>query len=173
MKESRYSISILLENQPGALSRVANLFSARGYNIESLSVSTTTDDTLSRMSINIRGNLKILKQICRQLEKLVDVHTLEDFTNLPSYKTELALIQCHPDSIDKIKESLAGYNGYSKINQPKLTTHPHSETLIIELCAENNEISKYVSKIHSEIISIARSGSVALALQNNYNKLNN
>ena len=69
----RHVISILMENESGALSRVAGLFSARGYNIESLSVAATDDSSLSRMTIETWGSEEIVEQITRQLKKLVDV----------------------------------------------------------------------------------------------------
>src|SRR5438874_13706808 len=69
----RHIISIMLENEPGALSRVAGLFSARGYNIETLTVAPTEDETLSRMTIVTTGSDGVVEQITKQLNKLVDV----------------------------------------------------------------------------------------------------
>ena len=76
----RHIISILLENESGALSRVAGLFSARAYNIESLSVAPTDDPSLSRMTIVTTGTDEIIEQISKQLNKLVDVVKLIDMT---------------------------------------------------------------------------------------------
>ncbi|MDP7522517.1 MAG: acetolactate synthase small subunit, partial [Arenicellales bacterium] len=69
----KHIISILMENEPGALSRVAGLFSARGYNIESLSVAPTEDETLSRLTLVTSGADSVIEQITKQLNKLVDV----------------------------------------------------------------------------------------------------
>jgi acetolactate synthase-1/3 small subunit len=76
----RHIISLLVENEAGALSRISGLFSARGYNIESLTVATTEDQTLSRMTIITTGSDRIIEQITKQLNKLVDVVKLQDFT---------------------------------------------------------------------------------------------
>ena len=71
----RHIISVLLENEAGALSRVSGLFSARGYNIESLTVAPTEDDTLSRMTVVTKGSDEVIEQITKQLNKLIDVVT--------------------------------------------------------------------------------------------------
>ena len=79
----RHIISILIENEAGALSRVAGLFSARGYNIESLTVAPTEDSSLSRMTLVTRGNDDIIEQITKQLNKLIDVVKLIDLVETP------------------------------------------------------------------------------------------
>jgi len=89
----RHIISILMENEPGALSRVAGLFSARGYNIESLTVATTEDDTLSRMTIVTSGNDAIIEQIIKQLNKLIDVVKVLDLNDGKHIERELMLIK--------------------------------------------------------------------------------
>ena len=89
----KHIISILIENEAGALSRVAGLFSARGYNIESLTVAPTEDATMSRMTIVTRGDDQILEQINKQLNKLIDVIKVIDFTDGSGIERELALIK--------------------------------------------------------------------------------
>jgi acetolactate synthase I/III small subunit len=89
----RHIISILMENEPGALSRVAGLFSARGYNIESLTVATTEDATLSRMTIVTSGNDAIIEQIIKQLNKLIDVVKVLDLNDGKHIERELMLIK--------------------------------------------------------------------------------
>ncbi len=89
----RHIISILMENEPGALSRVAGLFSARGYNIESLTVATTEDDTLSRMTIVTSGNDAVIEQIIKQLNKLIDVVKVLDLNDGKHIERELMLIK--------------------------------------------------------------------------------
>jgi acetolactate synthase-1/3 small subunit len=96
----RHIISILMENESGALSRVAGLFSARGYNIESLTVAPTEDKTLSRLTLVTRGSDEIIEQITKQLNKLVDVVKLVDLTEGPHIERELMMI--------KVKTSGAG-----------------------------------------------------------------
>lgn len=89
----RHIISILLENEPGALSRVANLFSARGYNIESLTVAPTEDSSLSRMTLVTRGSDEIIEQITKQLNKLIDVVKLLDLTGGAHVEREMMLVK--------------------------------------------------------------------------------
>jgi len=87
----RHIISILMENEAGALSRVSGLFSARGYNIESLAVAPTEDPSLSRLTLVTRGNDKIIEQITKQLNKLVDVVKLQELTDGPHIEREMML----------------------------------------------------------------------------------
>ncbi|MDA8421611.1 MAG: acetolactate synthase small subunit, partial [Pseudomonadota bacterium] len=89
----RHIISILLENESGALSRVAGLFSARGYNIESLTVAATEDPTLSRMTLVTRGSDEIIEQITKQLNKLIDVVKLVDLAEGAHIEREMLLIK--------------------------------------------------------------------------------
>ena len=102
----RHIISILMENESGALSRVAGLFSARGYNIESLTVAPTEDQTLSRMTLVTRGSDEIIEQITKQLNKLVDVVKLMDLTEGPHIEREMMMIKvktANSEARDEIK----------------------------------------------------------------------
>ena len=90
---SRHIISILLENEAGALSRVAGLFSARGYNIESLTVAPTEDESLSRMTIVTVGSEDVVEQITKQLNKLVEVVKVVDLSEAEHIERELMLIK--------------------------------------------------------------------------------
>ncbi|MBI3545331.1 MAG: acetolactate synthase small subunit [Gammaproteobacteria bacterium] len=90
---NRHIISILMENESGALSRVAGLFSARGYNIESLTVAATEDATLSRMTLVTSGSEDVIEQITKQLNKLVDVVKLVDLTEGPHIEREMLLVK--------------------------------------------------------------------------------
>jgi acetolactate synthase-1/3 small subunit len=89
----RHIISLLMENEAGALSRVAGLFSARGYNIESLTVAPTEDATLSRMTLVTRGSDDVIEQIIKQLNKLVDVVKVLDLTDGGHIERELMLVK--------------------------------------------------------------------------------
>ena len=89
----RHIISLLMENEAGALSRVAGLFSARGYNIESLTVAPTEDPTLSRMTIVTTGSDAVIEQINKQLNKLVDVAALIDLSEGEHLERELMLVK--------------------------------------------------------------------------------
>ncbi len=97
----RHIISILIENESGALSRVAGLFSARGYNIESLTVAPTEDESLSRMTILTRGSDEVLEQITKQLNKLVDVVKVVDLSEAAHVERELMLIKVRATGKDR------------------------------------------------------------------------
>ncbi|MEO6986763.1 MAG: acetolactate synthase small subunit, partial [Paralcaligenes sp.] len=89
----KHVISILLENEPGALSRVVGLFSARGYNIETLTVAPTEDSTMSRMTIVTEGSDEVVEQITKHLNRLVDVVKVVDLSEGPHIERELMLIK--------------------------------------------------------------------------------
>ena len=89
----RHIISVLIENESGALSRVAGLFSARGYNIESLSVAPTEDASISRMTLVTSGSEEVIEQITKQLNKLIEVIKLVDLTEGAHIERELMLIK--------------------------------------------------------------------------------
>ncbi len=89
----RHVISVLLENRSGALSRVVGLFSARGYNIDSLTVAPTEDAELSRMTIVSRGDAALIEQITKQLNKLIEVFKVVDLTEAPFAERELMLVK--------------------------------------------------------------------------------
>jgi acetolactate synthase-1/3 small subunit len=100
----RHIVSILMENESGALSRVAGLFSARGYNIESLTVAPTEDPSLSRMTLVTRGSEQIIEQIIKQLNKLVDVVKLIDLTEGRHIEREMMLIKVRAEGSDAREE---------------------------------------------------------------------
>lgn len=89
----RHIISLLMENEPGALSRVVGLFSQRGYNIESLNVAATEDPTLSRLTLTTLGDDRKIEQITKQLNKLIDVVKLVDLTDGAHIERELMLVK--------------------------------------------------------------------------------
>jgi acetolactate synthase I/III small subunit len=93
----RHIISLLMENEAGALSRVAGLFSARGYNIESLAVAPTEDPTLSRMTIVTSGSDAVIEQINKQLNKLIDVAAVMDLSEGEHLERELMLVKVHAE----------------------------------------------------------------------------
>ncbi len=97
----KHIISLLLENEAGALSRVAGLFSARGYNIESLTVAPTEDATLSRMTIVTRGSGDVIEQITKQLNKLVDVVKVVDLSEGEHIERELMLVKVRASGKDR------------------------------------------------------------------------
>src|SRR5574340_1273941 len=97
----RHIISVLLENEAGALSRVSGLFSARGYNIESLTVAPTEDATLSRMTIVTTGSDEVIEQITKQLNKLIDVVKVVDLSDAGHIERELMLVKVRAEGEDR------------------------------------------------------------------------
>jgi len=97
----RHIISVLLENEAGALSRVAGLFSARGYNIESLTVAPTDDPSLSRMTLVTIGNEDIVEQIKKQLNKLIDTIMLLDLSEGSHIERELMMVKVRAERMDR------------------------------------------------------------------------
>jgi acetolactate synthase-1/3 small subunit len=100
--ERKHTISVLVENEFGVLARVAGLFSSKGYNIDSLSVSETIDPTLSRMTIVTHGSEQIIEQIIKQLNKLVNVITVEDLTREKHITREMCLVKVKPEAKQEV-----------------------------------------------------------------------
>lgn len=99
--EARHVLSVLVDNEPGVLSRVTGLFSGRGFNIDSLTVAETTDPAISRISVVVPGSETILEQIKKQLNKLINVHKVTDLTAAPHLERELALIKVKAKQEDR------------------------------------------------------------------------
>ncbi len=154
----RHIISILLENEAGALSRVANLFSARGFNIECLTVAPTEDPSLSRLTLVTTGNEDIIEQIVKQLNKLIDVVKLIDLTEGPHIERELMLI--------KVKA-----NGEQRAEMQRLTDifrgrviDVTDSTFTIELTGTSDKLDGFINAVHSDnIMEVVRSGVTGIA----------
>lgn len=154
----RHIISILLENEAGALSRVANMFSARGYNIDSLTVAPTEDETLSRMTLVTRGSDDIIEQITKQLHKLVDVVKLTDLTEGRHIEREMMLIKVRAvgDARDEVKRLVDIFRG--RVIDVTDTTYA------IELTGTGEKLDAFIEAIRGMgIIEVARSGVSGIA----------
>ena len=151
-------ISILLENEPGALSRVVALFSARGYNIESLSVSTTQDPSLSRMTIKTTGSDEVVEQITKHLNRLIDVVKVVNLTDNEFIERELILIKVR--ATGKNREEMKRMAEIFRGSIVDVT----DKTYTIELTGNENKFFAFLTAIdeHS-IIEVARTGSSGLA----------
>lgn len=155
----QHIISLLMENESGALSRVAGLFSARGYNIESLTVAPTEDETLSRMTIVTSGSDEIIEQINKQLNKLVDVVKLVDITaNGDHIERELMLIKVKVDTNDKreeVKRQADIFHG--QILDVTDTTY------VIELIGEGSKLDAFIKAMDAaDILETVRSGATGI-----------
>jgi len=149
----RHIISLLMENEAGALSRVAGLFSARAYNIESLTVAPTEDATLSRMAIVTVGSEDIIEQITKQLNKLVDVIKVMDLTEGSHIERELMLVKLRAVGADReeIKRTADIFRG----NIIDVT----ESTYTIELTGAGSKLDAFLEAIDSaSIIETVRTG---------------
>lgn len=154
----RHIISILLENESGALSRVAGLFSARAYNIESLTVAPTDDPTLSRMTIVTSGTEEIIEQITKQLNKLVDVVKLLDLTEDPHIDRELMLakVQATGDARSEVKRLTDIFRG--SIIDVTDTTYT------VELTGNGDKLDAFLTALSSITIhEVVRSGVIGIS----------
>jgi acetolactate synthase-1/3 small subunit len=149
----RHIISILMENESGALARVANLFSARGYNIESLTVAPTEDQSLSRMTLVTSGSDEIIEQITKQLNKLIDVVKLVDLTEGRHIEREMMLIKLRAERTqrEEIKRMVDIFRG--KI----IDVTDISYT--VELTGATSKLNAFVEAVNEEmIIEVVRTG---------------
>lgn len=155
----RHVISILMENEAGALSRVAGLFSARGYNIESLTVAPTEDATLSRLTLVTRGSDEIVEQIIKQLHKLIDVVKVMDLAQHSHIEREMMFIKVGVDknaTCDAVKRLSDIFRG----NIIDVTDH----TYTIELTGDRSKLDAFVNALKDfRIIEVVRSGAMGIA----------
>lgn len=155
----RHIISILLENESGALSRVAGLFSARGYNIESLTVAPTDDESISRMTLVTSGTDEIIEQITKQLNKLVDVIKLVDMTEGVHIEREMMLIKVRvagSEAREEIKRLSDIFRG-SIIDVTE-------DTFTIELTGTGDKLDAFIQAVGSvPILEVVRSGAIGIA----------
>ena len=154
----RHIISILLENESGALSRVAGLFSARGYNIESLTVAATEDPTLSRMTLVTRGSEDVIEQITKQLNKLVDVVKLLDLTEGPHIEREMMLIKLRAtgEAREELKRLVDIFRGH--------IIDVTSSTYTVELTGPGDKLDAFIQAVDgSNILETVRSGVSGIA----------
>jgi len=155
----RHIISILMQNEPGALSKAASLFSSRGYNIESLSVAPTEDSEISRLTLVTIGSDQVIEQINQQLLKLVDVVNIADMTLDDHIERELLLIKVkvNPGAEDQV------FDMAEAAGARVLDDYPESYTL--ELTGANERVDDLIARIGdcSEILAVVRSGAMAIA----------
>ena len=142
----RHIISVLLENEPGALSRVVGLFSARGYNIESLTVAPTEDPTMSRMTIVTSGSDEVIEQINKQLNKLVDVVTVMDLTDGDHIERELMLVKVRAEGNDR--EELKRMTDIFRGRVIDVT----DKTYTIELTGTGHKLDRFLQAIDKGLI---------------------
>ncbi|MGF1545895.1 MAG: acetolactate synthase small subunit [Thiotrichales bacterium] len=156
---NRHIISILMENESGALSRVAGLFSARGYNIESLSVAPTDDPTLSRLTLVTSGSDEIIEQITKQLNKLVDVVKLMDLTEHRHLEREYMLVKVQSDG--GRHEHIKHLSDIFRARIIDVTTRAYT----LELTGTRHKLDAFLEALQPiNIIEVVRSGAMGIAL---------
>ncbi len=150
----RHTISLLLENEAGALSRVAGLFSARGFNIESLTVAPTEDPTMSRMTLVTRGSDEVIEQITKQLNKLVDVIKLIDLTEGLHIERELMLVKIKADNSEH-REEMKRLSDIFRGSIIDVT----DDSYTVEMTGTEDKLDAFLGAIEDTlIIEVVRSG---------------
>ena len=154
----RHIISILLENEPGALSRVVGLFSARGYNIETLTVAPTEDRSLSRMTIVTSGSEDVIEQITKHLNRLIEVVKVVDLTESPYSARELMLIKVR--AVGKEREEMKRMADIFRGRVIDVT----DKTYTIELTGDSSKLDAFIDALdRSVILETVRTGSSGIA----------
>jgi len=154
----RHIISILIENESGALSRVAGLFSARGYNIESLTVAPTEDPSLSRMTLVTRGSEDVIEQITKQLNKLIDVVKLIDLAESAHIERELMLVK-----IKTGEQSRGEIRNVAEIFRGKIIDVTPT-SYVVEMTGPSEKLDAFVATIAPDsIIEVVRSGPTGIS----------
>lgn len=156
----KHTISVLVENKFGVLARVAGLFSARGFNIESLAVGETEDPSISRMTIVTEGDDKTLEQIKKQLNKLIDVITVRDFLKKEYVERELMLIKVSVNSKNKneaikIADSVGGE-----------AVHVGSKSITIEATGDERKINGLLEALKPfGVLEVVRTGRIVIGIE--------
>jgi len=154
----RHIISVLIENESGALARVAGLFAARGYNIESLTVAPTEDSTLSRMTLVTYGDERIIEQIIKQLNKLIDVVKLLDLSEGPHIERELMMVKVKAEK--GMREELKRLADIFRANIIDVTATSYT----IELTGHGHKLDAFLQAVPEEtLIEVVRSGPLGIS----------
>ena len=155
-------IALLMENQPGALSRVVGLFSQRGYNIETLVVAPTSDPTLSRLTMSTEGDERVVEQITKQLDKLIDVVLVTNLSDSEFVERELMLIKFDKDSFPE------------KVFDENNIVSRSDEIVNVQVIATSMELDNLVSEVQSnKPIEIVRSGPLGISSGKNILSIEN
>ncbi len=154
----RHTISVLVENKFGVLSRVSGLFSGRGFNIESLSVGETIDPAVSLMTVVTTGDDQIVEQITKQLNKLVDIIKVVDFMEIDHVERELVLIKVSPRKVDKTE-----FLKIAEIFRGRIVDSG-PVTFTVEVTGDEQKIAAFIELIKPfGVKEFVRTGKVAIA----------
>ncbi len=155
----RHIIGILLQNESGALNRVAGLFTNRGFNIESLSVSATDDPTVSRITLVTKGSDEVVHQIVSQLNKLIDVVSVADMTRGAHVERELALVKLRIQAGQKAAVDAALQTAGGKVLDAE------GDLVTAEMTGNESEVTTFIADMAAKagLVEVVRSGALALA----------
>jgi acetolactate synthase-1/3 small subunit len=154
----KHTLSVLVENKPGVLARIAGLFSRRGFNIDSLAVGTTEDPTISRMTIVVDAAEHSLEQVTKQLHKLINVIKISDLDPLQSVNRELVLFKIRAPA--KSRAEIIEIANIFRANIIDLS----SESLILEATGTSDKIAAFKDILSGYgILELARTGKIALS----------
>jgi acetolactate synthase I/III small subunit len=154
----RHIIAVLLENEAGALSRVAGLFSARGYNIESLTVAPTDDPTLSRMTLVTNGNEEIVEQIKKQLNKLIDTVKVFDLTEGEHIEREMMMVKVRAEGENRQELKRLADIFRAQIIDVTDTSY------VIEITGASKKLDAFIGAVpEGLIVEVVRSGPTGIA----------
>ncbi|MFC3033797.1 acetolactate synthase small subunit [Pseudoalteromonas fenneropenaei] len=152
-------LAILLENEPGALSRITGLFSQRAYNIDSLTVGTTDDQTLSRITITTHGDDRVVEQITKQVNKLVDVLKVLDLTEMPHIERELLLVKVYA----REETCRAAVTRICDVFQASIIDMG-KQSYTLQMVSGKEKIESFLDMLRHEtdLIEVVRSGTVGI-----------
>jgi len=155
----RHIVSILLQNEVGALTRVASLFSTRGYNIESLNVAPTDDPTVSRLTLVTRGTEAVVQQIVNQSLKLIDVINVDDMTRDQHIERELLLMKLRAPANQMENLRAAIKKAGARI------LSDDAESFTVELTDSESQINRFIAEAGNfgEVLEVVRSGALAIS----------
>lgn len=154
----RHIISALVYNKPGVLARIATLFAARGYNIDSLAVGETENPEISRMTIIVRGDEKILEQVEKQLNKLIDVIKVYEFSKVDHIERDLVLVKVNAKAKNR-----AEIIEIAEIFRAKIVDVSH-ENLVLEITGDEDKLTAFIDLLKPYgIRELVRTGVIAIA----------
>jgi len=154
----QHVITVLVENKAGVLARIVGLISGRGFNIDSLNVAPTQDPTVSRMTIQVIGDDRVLEQVSKQLNKLIDIIKVSDLTTERFIARELVIVKvaAPPEKRNEIKELAA------LIKSQILSVQANS--IILQLVGDQEQVGEFISLLRPfRVLEISRTGVVAVA----------
>lgn len=160
----KHTLSVLVENESGVLSRISGLFARRGFNIDSLAVGHAEKPGISRITMTVTGDNRTIEQLTKQLYKLINILLVQNITNIPCVERELMLIKVNVQNIQR-----SYVLEVANIFRAKIVDLS-SEYLIIEVTGDPGKIVAIQQLLHEyEIIEVARTGKIALIRESNVN----